>query len=384
MQNSNNNLKDLLNHPCTGCSACENACSVNAISMRLNEQGFYEPYISDDSCIHCGRCLKVCPVGKKNRNGEQIKSFYGSCSSLPDLANSTSGGAFFSLAKQTLLNGGVVYGVSFNNDFTNLLFLNSDECDLTKFQKSKYIVSTPLNKYREIKQFLDSGRRVLFSGAPCQVAGLHSFLGKEYPNLLTVDFVCGGMPSLRFWQEHIINLERKYGASLCEVDFRSKKKGWGKCYLEIHFTNGKRLFKRDYLDSYYNSFFSYVSVRNSCLSCEFHNKHFSDITIADFWGYPKTMVNDVSKGLSLVFANNKKGENAVRSLDNFEINEIDNSFSQYALTTKIASSEDLIKQEEFFSLALSKGFENAAKKICPATFVRHIFKYLNLKIKRKR
>lgn len=368
---------------CTGCSVCQAICPTKAISMRLNTQGFYDPVLDAELCVQCGKCQKACPV-EKNSPNQRLTSYYGWNKALDTLYNSTSGGAFRALADKILATDGIVYGAVYSGDYSEVLFSSSDIDALSRFQKSKYIVSNPQKVYCEVKQQLETGRVVLFSGAPCQVAGLTCFLGKDYGNLLTIDFVCGGMPSLRFWQEHTKQLEKKYNSKITSVDFRSKRFGWGKGYLEIHFENGKEYFSRDYLDSYYNCFAcEHISVRKSCLGCEFHCKHFADITIADFWGYTKAGVSNVSGGVSLLIANSQKGEAFIREIENFEINLLENQYSDYAVAKETPDEKAIKAHNDFFAMADKYGFEKTAKKMCPATKLAHSKKYLKLKLGRK-
>ncbi len=378
-----NNILETPLSKCTGCSACQSACSLGAISMKLNANGFYEPLLSENLCVKCGKCLKACPIGKASSNN-RISSYYG-CHTDPEvLYQSTSGGAFRALAGKVLEHHGVVYGALYNDDYSEVLFSSSDSEDLTKFQKSKYIVSNPEAIYKSIKEQLDAERFVLFSGAPCQVAGLTCYLNGKYDKLITVDFVCGGMPSLRFWQEHKCFLEKKYKSKIISVDFRSKRHGWGKGYLDIQFSNGKQYFKRDFLDSYYHCFYDeHISVRSSCLTCAFHDNHFSDITIADFWGYGNAGVSDVSKGVSLLVANSQKGDSLIQDTHDFHATLLDNRYSDYALHKSTPTEEELNRNLAFFTLSEKIGFEKAARAICPATVLAHIKQYVKLKLKHR-
>ena len=374
-----NNILETPLSKCTGCSACQSACSLGAISMKLNVNGFYEPLLNEVLCINCGKCLKACPVGKTSFNN-RISSYFGSHTNPDVLYRSTSGGVFRALADKILEQNGVVYGAVYNEDYSEVLFSDSDSCDPTKFQKSKYIVSNPQMIYKKVKEQLDADRFVLFSGAPCQVAGLTCFLNQKYDKLITIDFVCGGMPSLRFWQEHKCLLEKKYGSKINGVDFRSKRCGWGKGYLDIEFKNGKHSFKRDYLDSFYSCFLEHISVRSSCLTCEFHDNHFADITIADFWGYANANVSDVSKGISLLVANSQKGVSLIQDTHDFHATVLKNCYSDYALTKSNPTDEELNRHRAFFDLSEKVGFEKAAKAMCPATVFAHIQKYIKNKL----
>jgi len=365
---------------CTGCSACAAACRAGALTMQLNAEGFYEPRLVPQKCLDCGTCLAVCPIGTSGGR-ERLASYCGYHRDPGILYQSTSGGAFRALADPILDAGGLVFGAVYTEDFRTVLIADSDSTDIVQMQKSKYIVSFPQTSFPRIRQQLENGRTVLFSGAPCQTAGLLSYLGRAYPNLYTVDFICGGMPSLRFWQEHVTFLEQKYGAALVGVDFRSKEKGWGKEYLALHFANGKKLLMREYLDSYYHCFANTrVSVRSVCLDCPYRTRHDADITVGDFWGYADAGVTDVRGGMSLVTVNSSQGQALISGMTAFGLRTTAPQDSDYAFRDTLSTEQERRQRDAFFALAAQIGFEHAAKRLCPATVRAHIAAYLKEKL----
>lgn len=367
---------------CTGCTACASLCPVEAITMVLNKEGFLEPHVDAKTCISCGKCLKICPLNDEGGYSRQ-QSFYGWHRDKAARENSTSGGAVRAVADEILKKGGIVYGAVYADDFRSVHFGSSDDYTMEAIQKSKYMVSNPTGIYPQVKAQLKQGRPVLFTGAPCQVAGLKTYLAQDYDNLLTVDFVCGGMASLAFWQEHITALERKFGAPVCHVDFRSKKNGWGKCLLKIDFQNGKERCCREYLDTYYKCFAEeHVSVRETCLRCSFAHRHYADITVADFWGYRSAGVTEVGKGLSLIISNTDKGVHTVKHAENLEQFCLDAKYATYAVRKANPSQKQLNSRDKFFAAAEAAGFENAANKLYPANYWRHTVKWIRQKIKK--
>lgn len=366
---------------CYGCTSCEASCPKNAIKMIRNREGFYEPSIDEDKCVNCGICVSKCPQKHlADFSYNKLKSWYGWHNEQNVRNNSTSGGAFQGLCEGIIAQGGVVYGAVYADDFKSVMFNSSDFADFEKFQKSKYIVSKPEGLFNAIKTELTKGRKVLICAAPCQISGLVTYLGKDYENLITVDFVCGGMPSESFWQEHVLNLENKYESKIKSVDFRSKKIPWGKCLFEIEFENGKTYARREFLDIYYKLFIEKISVRDACLSCGFHSKHFSDITIADFWGYRAAGVTDISKGLSLIIANTEKGASHIENAPNLTLFELDNKYSDYAVSQTDYPKTFFEKRKQFFDFALLKGFEKTACEQHSATYFAHLKKWLKMKL----
>lgn len=374
-------MKISQNDMCTGCSACSSSCPVGAIKMYLNEEGFYEPQVDTGNCINCRKCINVCP-SNRNDGIHMLQAFYGWNKGKEERDTSSSGGAFRALADKILSDGGIIYAAVFSDNYRDVYFMDSDHKNIRDLQKSKYIVSNPEGIFPAIKEMVVTGRKVLFCAAPCQIAGFVSYLGhKRYDNLVTVDFVCGGMPSAVFWHEHVDYLEEKYNSKISHVDFRSKKKGWGKLYFEIRFTNGKRRVCREYIDSYYNCFMSgHVSVRETCLHCKFHDAHYSDITIADFWGYRAAGIEKSKEGISLILVNTKDGLFLINQADGLERYPLDTKYAMYAVGPLAPSETELKNREEFFSMAKTEGFEKVAVKLYPPTVYRHILKFLNNKI----
>lgn len=371
------NIKDR----CTGCSACESTCPTGAIKMELNCDGFYTPIISGDMCIHCSKCLKVCPLDKKI--GELKKrSYYGWHKDSEVRYNSSSGGVFRALADEVIAQGGVVYGAVYSKDWRTVTFDDSDHTSLENIQKSKYTASNPSGIYPKIKKELDLGRKVLFCGTPCQNAGLTKYLGRPYSNLLRCDFVCGGMSSLTFYREHLETLEKKYNSKIEKIDFRPKKRGWGKQRIQVNFKNGKRYMKRSHLDSYFKCFANeHVSVRETCLDCEFYSYHVSDITLADFWGYKMAKVKKFREGLSLIVGNTKEGIYAIESARNLILHELDPKYSDYAFRSKSPNMKKLEQQREFFLLSRENGFEKTAETCYATSELAHVKAFIKSKLK---
>ncbi len=372
---------NLYSDSCTGCSACEAICPVDAISLKLNEDGFYYPNVNLNLCINCSKCINTCPINKKIGT-PKLKSYYGWNNDINVLFNSSSGGIFRALANNIIENDGIVFGAVYSDGFKSVVFSDTDSVSIDSIQKSKYTVSNPSGVFNRIKENLDSGRTVLFCGTPCQNAGLTQYLGKDYDNLLRCDFVCGGMSSISFYREHLSFLEKKYNSNIVKVDFRPKNKGWGKQRILIEFENGKVYFVRSHKDLYFKCFANeHVSVRSTCLDCEFYAFHVSDITLADFWGYKSAHIKANKKGLSLAIANSEKGIQAIERLKDCSIFELDSKYSDYAVRSKSPNVNKIAERNRFFSEAIEHGFELAAASRYKTSEFARVISYLTLKFK---
>ncbi len=363
---------DLLAENCTGCSACASACPTNAIQMKLNEEGFYIPVIDEQLCTSCNRCGSVCPQTKKDVHNKEIRrAWYGWSEDSDITLSSTSGGAVPAIMNQLTRGGGVTFSAVYSDDFQVVLFRDSDHVPMESFRKSKYVVSSMEDTCRKVKAELDAGRRVMFCGAPCQVAGLVSFLGKPYENLLTCDFICGGMPSATFWQEHLLSLEKKYNSKVVKSDFRDQPKGWGEDRLTIEFANGKIYSVPSWRDADVTAFNRKVSVREVCLRCPYHSRHVADVTVADFWAYRYLNVPKHEAGMSLIVANSQRGNQFIDSLENFHKAELPRQYSDNVYSELCMSAAQFVVRKQFFKCAGDGGFERAAHKYCPTSYIHH-------------
>lgn len=367
-----------LKNECTACGACMSVCPKKCIDFITDDEGFYFPSVDNDKCIKCGKCESVCHCLNLKPTDIQKTSYYGF--SLDDAVrkDSTSGGAFAALANIVLSDGGNVYGAAFDFENLQLKHTSTDKVSLKELQKSKYIESYMGDIISDIQRDLDKGRRVLFCGAPCQAAGVRQAVIDKHNLLVTVDFICHGVPSSLLFKEHLKHIHKK--EQLLDLDFRTKDKGWNSKNIRL-VTKTKTKTTPYYLDSFYKGFITENAfLRRSCYNCKFRNAHYSDITIADFWGYrdldPK--LND-EKGLSLIVANNEHGNNFVKELRNFELHKIDNKYSDYAYKPKDYSS-GLKLRERFYEEYKKYGFEKAAKKTYMQNYGKQRIKYFIKKI----
>ncbi len=310
---------------CTGCMACVNVCAQNAIQMQPNSEGFFYPVVDESLCKNCDLCSMICPNNNPITK-EEPKAVYSGWSKDENLRmQSSSGGAFSEIALQILRHGGVVFGCILNEKLDAEHTFVENENDLGKIRGSKYVQSYIGDSYKKARSFLNEGREVLFSGTPCQIAGLKAFLKKDYSNLLTVDIVCHGVPSPRIWKDYIKYIEEVNGDRVESVIFRSKEYSWVFYGMNISFHRKKnKYFGPYYNDPYIRGFLRDLFLRPSCPTCCYTSTdRVSDFTIADWWGYKKTNQKDKDfqcKGVSLILANSNKSLNVVKSL-NMELRE---------------------------------------------------------------
>lgn len=344
MQERSNGMPELANKDqCTGCTACVNICSQKCIQMQENEEGFSFPVIDVSSCISCGVCEQVCPIlNEKKLNEVSVKAY--SAYSMNELIrkDSSSGGVFSALALTVLKKGGIVYGAVYSEKGLVKHIGVEDVISLAKLRGAKYSQSRLGSIFRDVKRQLDSNRDVLFSGTPCQVAGLKSFLGKDYINLFCVDFVCHGVPSPMVWSRYIdyrSKIDNK-GAYPKYINLRNKESGWSNfAYsVEIGYSDKKRYLCKNNDDPFINLFTKDYILRKSCSECHFKGfERFSDLTLGDFWGiWDIDPSMDDNKGTSLVLTNSKKGEKL------FEFASSDLKYKQVTLDQAVQMNQSLI------------------------------------------
>lgn len=299
---------------CTGCHGCYNVCPKKCIDMNFDEEGFLYPSIDSSKCVECGLCEKVCPIihtvevenepiaiGCYNKD-EKIRM------------ESSSGGIFTLISEIVIKSGGVVFGAEFDENFNVRHSYVDNMQDLHKFRGSKYVQSTIGNSYYDVKQFLEQGRQVLFSGTPCQIAGLKRYLQKDYENLICQDIVCHGVPSTYVW-EHYKKIIAN-GRKISSVKFRDKSTGWKTYSLQIDFDDGSSYKDIGNENSYIKGFVRDFYLRPSCYECKYKTLHReSDITLADFWGIEANEPElDDNRGISLIFINSESGKSILEDI----------------------------------------------------------------------
>ncbi len=334
----------VMKEACTGCAACAASCPFEAISMMQDEEGFFYPQIDAVKCTDCGLCKRICPIYKDNTGTDKKshKAFAAKLKQNDEVLKSTSGGAFYAMACRVIEGGGVVWGAAFENDFVvNHIEAHTIE-ELGRLRKSKYVQSNIAGVYKKIKQQLESGQKVLFSGTGCQIAGIKSFLRKEYENLCTIEVFCAQVFSPLLWSEYIKELEKLSGSKLSSFDFRYKQKpqehlndvgiavpGWKRACYKMVFENGNEIVLPWDESALANAYTNNLIMRKSCSECKFKlfDKATADLTIGDFWGcenHESTKHCFDEKGVSAIVAHTDKGEQLLNTAqDDLIIEQVD-------------------------------------------------------------
>ena len=359
---------------CTGCTACASSCPRDCITMASDENGFLSPVIDTEKCVSCSLCEKACPIITPLSLSKIAPKAYAAYSKDEAVRmQSSSGGIFTEIAKTVLADGGAVYGAAYNAQFEVVHICAETETDLAKLRGAKYAQSDLRGIFTNVKAQLEQGRKVLFSGTPCQVAGLKSFLPKDYVSLLLVDFVCHSVPSPMAWQAYVkYRAEQDNEGKLPKsINLRAKISGWSRYRYSNLFTytdgsvhcavSGESLYMKLFGGGYLS--------RKSCEHCQFKGySRVSDLTLGDFWGiwdiHPEM---DDNKGTSVVLVHSQQGKR--------HLEQISDQLLLKPVTQEEASYEN---PAMLVSLAVQENRQEALKQIrsgnigqCEAWFPKH-------------
>lgn len=344
----NNITKFVSIEDCCGCGACANKCSVHAISMQENEEGFLNPVINEDSCINCSQCLKVCPILNDKKENIKNPECYAVAANDSIRLNSSSGGLFTLLAEYILKQNGVVCGAAFDDEWNVHHIIIDKLNDIHKLRGSKYVQSSTEYTFTEIQSFLKKEKMVLFCGTPCQVAGLNTFLDKNYDNLITMDILCHGAPSRSVWKKYLS--DNIFNTKIKNINFRDKTQiGWSCSHCTITLEDDRKIVSDEYTKLFHQS----IILNKACQNCKFSKlSRPADITGGDWWGISKydPNLND-GKGLSFVLLNTIKGKKVFENIK-----------EKMIISQKIDLSDDYnngyIRHNEQHNLARAKFFFN--------------------------
>lgn len=360
---------------CCGCGACKNVCPKKAITMSKDEEGFLYPVIKEKNCINCKLCISVCPMNKQiNQNNVMPLSVIARTNNMEQLQKSASGGFVASLAEWFVLREqGTVFAAFFDHENNVVHKLVRTIKELEGIGSSKYVQSDIGETYSLCKNELENKHDVLFIGTPCQIAGLRCFLKKEYTNLLTIDFVCHGVPSPDYWDAYKRYLEKKYNSCIKSINFRDKGLGYRSTRMKIMFDNGKIYTASPRTDYMLKAFFTHIINRPSCANCHFKSyTHNSDFTCFDCFLAEKVnnQCIDDNQGYTSVLVNSVKAEVILKKTKDIM------TYNQVSLKTISPSNGGMIlnsakphlRRSEFWNEFNNSEFEEVSKKFLNIRF----------------
>ncbi|MDE7251836.1 MAG: Coenzyme F420 hydrogenase/dehydrogenase, beta subunit C-terminal domain [Acetatifactor sp.] len=369
---------------CCGCGACSLVCPKKCIQMKKDEEGFLYPEVDEQQCVNCGKCEAVCAIRDASATREDKEGIFDEPVAIGGWhkdagirEKSSSGGAFTLFAEGVINKGGEVFACALNDKNEAVHMCVNRVEDLDKLRRSKYVQSVIGDVYAQIKSRLTGEHvaPVLFVGTPCQVAGLKSFLGREYENLYTIDFICHGVPSPDVFHAYLESVEQKENKKIQEFSFRNKDHGWNQSGLQlgtkIVFADNSTIRKYPaFKDPYMNGFLGDLYLRPSCYDCKFKTtpNTNSDFTIADFWGVDNVSkeLND-GKGTSLILLNNSHAKQLWDEVkDGFVFEAVDYKRAVQKNKTIKESAKMNCRRAKFFALYDRKGYHAAEKRFLSA------------------
>lgn len=365
---------------CTGCAACGSACPLGIIKLIPDSEGFAYPVVDNDMCTKCGVCEEACPLNVTFINKKNPKCYAARSTQNEIVGSSSSGGVFSELAVNTIARGGVVVGAAYVGEKLTVRHIAIDNLnDLSLLRGSKYVQSDIGNVYKLVKRNLRENRPVLFSGTPCQVAGLQSFLGKPYEFLLKVEVICHGVPPPKLFDMLKDDLERAHG-QLIGISFRDKSEGWGSRAITGWYKKCGKLRERGKYNAYFRAFIEHLTLRKSCENCVFNDgKSGADITLGDFWGIGRVApeFND-DKGVSAVILHTTKGAEAFAQTKciSKEVDLADITLCNPSYQAKRSAN---LLRSDFMSQVYDIGIGAAVKKYMPqvrTSIIRRIYRRL--------
>ena len=371
---------ELIDHnSCTGCGACKEACPKQAIRFQDDPEGFPTPYIVQDICVECGLCRKVCPALEKPRMNEITDAYAVQLLDRETLKESTSGGVFTALAKEIFQRKGIVYGCIWDEEYRAVVCKAENLEETAAMRGSKYVWSWSGDTFIEIRRELEEGRTVLFTGLPCQAAGLRKYLSKEYSNLYIAAFFCGGSPSPLAFREYLKTIVSDVNPyEKLHFKFRDKEKHGVGVHISYQH-NGKTVDQGYVRNPYYFSFYAKVFNRKCCYRCQYrYGDRVDDLTFGDYWGVGEYHNEfDIKAGVSALLVNSEKGRELFEAVRNqFQISETraENIAAHNNLTLgdrKVSFSPPPFR-DAFFAALKKNGWKTAER--------RHLYSKTRLKL----
>ena len=363
---------------CCGCTACASICPRHAINMVPDEEGFLYPEVNDQ-CVNCGLCIKTCPVQKTKPERNKPFGYIVRNKNTDIVKDSTSGGAFTAFAYEVFQHGGVVFGAGYNENMRVVCKKATCPEELKEMRGSKFVQSDLGNAFQEVKHLLQSGTTVLFSGTPCQIEGLLSFLGKKPDHLLCVDFVCRGVPSPGLWDNYLHMMQKKFGAKIVGARFKNKTYGYHATTMKLDFANGNTYYGSGRIDPMMKAFVEELASRPSCYACAFKTAdRNSDITMFDCYNFTRIMnKQDDNKGYTSLLIHSEKGREF--------FSKVEDQMQVYPCDSEMLIQENGImvrnsakpneKRNAFYLLVAHDSIDVAIQKVSPITCADHVMEY---------
>lgn len=367
---------------CCGCTACATVCAHGAITMHSDALGFQYPTIDESKCVACGLCEKACAFQNGYDTSTNLDTplvYAARNKDIDELLTSRSGGVFPELAKQILAQRGAVYGVAVDAEF-NVLHQRATTIEACfAFKGSKYVQSYLGTTFSDVKKDLQNGLPVLFSGTPCQTAGLRASIPKALQsNLLVCDIICHGVPSPAVWKGCLDYIENKHQKKISKVDFRDKTKSWKKHYESFLFQDNTKVKSEVYTDLFYK----HIMLRPSCGVCKYTNfNRPSDLTLGDYWGWENLApsFNKDDKGCSLVLVNTPKGKDyfdAIAPQFHLIVSSPDRCLQHNLQQPTKLSDKSCIFEKDF----TTHGYQYVTKKYGSTTHLHKLARFIYLAI----
>lgn len=392
-----NILNNTLVHECTSCQMCAAICPRNSIDIKLDEDGFYRPYVDNNSCTDCGLCVKICrkfdnlvlPFDKEQLSKTKLYAAFAKDEEV--LKRTTSGGVADILAKQLVKDNYKVIGVVYNPEEDRAKHLVADSIELTDlFRGSKYIQSYSVDAFRDLVKNVRNEKYAVF-GLPCQIYALDKFLKliNKRENCILIDLYCHGCPSMLAWQKYSSDRKKNKGVDTWNnVLWRSKIRGWGDYVLEMSTEQGDRDISRPLKNEFFDLFFSNQILNTSCTSCLLRwTLAFTDARLGDFWGKEfKNTFKGVS-GVSLVTEQAISLFNKVKGSLFFEEKDYDCFISDQGWRNTYKVDEQLRAKILECLRNKDKSIKDCVNIIHPnkdkKVYIKHLLSYLPLCIEQK-
>ena len=349
---------------CIGCGNCATICSLEAINMKLDDEGFLYPIVDDNKCVGCGLCREVCPIINVESiqiESHNLKTFYGYFLDKNKLLSCSSGGAASAISEKIIELGGVVYGTSYDKSFTKAYVKRANTIEeLEPLKGSKYIQSIKYNIFIEIQELLKNGVIVLFIGTPCDIGALKAFIKEEYVNLYTVELICMGPTSYLVANGYIKKIEEVYRSRIVDFTIRYKKHSWERSYIKAEFENGNCFIEPFGYTDYARGFVLFG--RPSCYNCTYKgDRKVADITVGDFWGVDKKYPHYNKNGMSVIFIHTNKGGELLGKLSDFALYEDSTEFATKNNPRLETSRPLTAARQQFSNDLLIQGLEVACE-----------------------